>query len=155
MYQTSNNYKQKIYEASTKHLLKVYINNTEVESKHILDCKFSHTLFSNNEFELGSVTSQAVELKLYKVAVPERINSIYIESGITGEPIPIGYFNVEDIKKEDDYIVTLKLLDNMIKFETNYDGSKLNYPCSIISVLRDICLKVGVGLRFYFFFKYE
>lgn len=155
MYQTSDNYKQKIYEASTKHLLKVYINNTEIESKYILGCKFSHTLFSNNEFELGAVTSQAVELKLYKSVVPYKISSIYIESGITGEPVPIGYFNVDDVSEENEYTATLKLLDNMIKFETNYDGSKLEYPCKLITILRDICSKVGVGLRFCFFFKYE
>ena len=112
-------------------------------------------MFSNDEFTLGSVTAQAVELKLYKTAVPETINKVYIESGITGEIIPIGYFNVDEISMNDDYTVTLKLLDNMIKFEFNYDGSKLNYPCTILTVLQDICLKAGVELRFYFFFKYE
>lgn len=92
MYQTSDNYKQKIYEASTQHLLKVYINNKEVEEKYILGFKPSQPLFSNNEFTLGSATSQAVELKLYKSAVPNKINSIYIESGILGEPVPIRIF---------------------------------------------------------------
>lgn len=68
-----------------------------------------------------------------------------------------GYFNVDDISEEDEYTVTLKLLDNMIKFEDNYDGSELIKEKSyaeIIEVLKDICLKLGVELRFYFFFKY-
>ena len=52
-------------------------------------------------------------------------------------------------------IITIKARDNMIKFEFNYDGSTLEYPCSIIDVLRDICTKAGVVLRFYFLFKYE
>ena len=155
MYKTSDNYKLKIYEPSTRHILKVFINDVEIDKKYILDCKLSQTLFSNDEFTLGSVTAQAVELKLYKTAVPETINKVYIESGITGEIIPIGYFNVDEISMNDDYTVTLKLLDNMIKFEFNYDGSKLNYPCTILTVLQDICLKAGVELRFYFFFKYE
>lgn len=153
MYQTSDNYKSKIYEASTKHLLRVYINDIEIDKKFILDCKPSQQLFPSDEFMLGSVTSKAIDLKLFKSAVPETINKVYITSGIVGEEIPIGYFNVDDINKEDDYTVTLKLLDNMIKFEFNYDGSKLNYPCTILTVLQDICSKAGVELRFYFFFE--
>lgn len=155
MYQTSDNYKSKIYQSSTKHLLKIYINNIEIDKRYILDCKTSQALFTNDEFTLGSVTAQAVELKLYKGVVPNVINKIYIESGIIGEIIPIGYFNVDEISKDDDYTVTLKLLDNMIKFEFNYDGSTLNYPTTLLTVLKDICSKSGVELRFYFFFEYE
>lgn len=146
MYQTSDNYKSLIYEASTRHLLKIYINDVEIDKKYILDCKPSQPLFNSDEFKLGSVTSQAIELKLYKTAVPEIINKVYIESGITGEIVPVGYFNVDEINKDDDYTVTLKLLDKMIKFEFNYDGSHLTYPCSILTVLQDICLKAGVDL---------
>ena len=155
MYQISDDYKSKIYESSTRHLLKIFINDIEIDKKYILECKPSFPLFSNEEFVLGSVVSIGVELKLYKTVVPEVINSIYITSGIEGEEIPIGYFNVDEISKDDDYTVTLKLLDNMIKFEFNYDGSKLTYPCTIMKVLQDICLKAGVELRFYFFFEYE
>lgn len=153
MYEVSDNYKSKVYQSNTQHLLKIYINDIEVDGKYILSCKLSQSLFSNDEFELGSVTSQSAELKLYKSVVPNIIDKVYIESGIEGEVVPIGYFNVEDISKEDDYIVTLKLLDDMIKFEFNYDGNQLNYPIEIIDVLRDICLKAEVELRFYFFFK--
>lgn len=155
MYQTSDNYKSKIYKASTRHLLRVYINDIEVDRKCILDCKPSQQLFTNEEFRLGSVTAKTVELKLYKTAVPDTINKIYITSGIIGEEVPIGYFNVDKISKENDYIIKLKLLDNMIKFEFNYDGSKLNYPCTVLTVLQDICSKAGVELRFYFFFELE
>lgn len=155
MYQTSDNYKSKIYEPSTRQLLKIYINDVEIEGKHILECKPSQILFTNDEFSLGSITAQAIELVLYKTAVPNTINKIYIVSGIAGEEVPIGYFNVDKIAKVNDNTVSLTLIDNMIKFEFNYDGSKLNYPCTIKSVLQDICLKAGVELRFYFFFKYE
>jgi len=146
MYQTSENYQSKVYQASTRHLLDIYINDTKISSKYILDCNLTNTLFSNDEICLGGVTSQAVELKLYKTAIPDTIQSIYIQTGIGEEIIPIGYFNVEEISKEDDYTVTLKLLDNMIKFEQNYDGSHLNYPCTLMEVLQDICSKAGVDL---------
>ncbi len=35
---------------------------------------------------------------------------MYIESGIADEIIPIGYFNVEEISKEDDYTVKIKIV---------------------------------------------
>lgn len=153
MYQTSDNYKLKIY--NTPHILKVFINDTEINSKYILDCKPSQQLFPNDEFTLGSVTAKSAELKLYKSVVPEIINKIEIKSGITGEIIPIGIFNVDEISKNDDYTIILKLIDNMIKFEFNYDGSKLEYSTTLLKVLQDICSKAGVELRFYFFFEYE
>ena len=155
MYQTSNEYKLKVYEPSTIHLLKVYINDVEIDKKYILDIKISQPIFNNDQFCLGSVTSKAVELKLYKTAVPEQIHRVYIESGIIGESIPIGYFNLEEISMSDDYTVTLKLLDDMIKFECKYDGSSLTYPCTLKSILEDICREVNIELRFYYFYKYE
>lgn len=151
MYSTSNNYKSKVYNVT--HLLKIYINDTEINSKYILDCKPSRKAFSNDEFALGSVEAQSIELKLYKSVVPTTINKIEIKSGITGEIITVGIFNVDEISKDDDYTVTLKLRDNMIKFEFNYDGSNLTYPATMLQVLQDICTKAGVELRFHFFSK--
>ena len=152
MYQTSENYKSKIYEPSIRHLLNIYINNVAIDKKYVLDCKSSQQLLSNEEFALGSVTAQTVELKLYKTAVPNKINNIYIESGIDEEIVPIGYFNVDSISKDDDYTVNLKLIDDMIKFESNYDGSKLVNKkgyATIIEVLQDICSKAKVELRYH------
>lgn len=151
MYSTNNNYKSKIYNVT--HLLKVYINDEEINPKYVLDCKPSRKAFSSDEFALGCVEAQSIELKLYKSVVPTTINKIEIKSGITGEIVPIGIFNVDEISKDDDYTVTLKLRDNMIKFEFNYDGSKLTYPVTILAVLQDLCTKAGVELRFYFFFE--
>ena len=103
--------------------------------------------------------AQSIELKLYKSAVPSIINRIEIKSGITGEVVPIGIFNLDEISKDDDYTVTLKLRDNMIKFEFNYNGKTLidnnNGKAKIIQVLQDLCPKAGVELRFYLFFKHE
>ena len=144
MYSTSNNYKSKVYNVT--HLLKVYINDTEIDSKYILDCKPSKKAFSSDEFVLGCVEAQSIELKLYKSAVPSIINRI-------------GIFNLDEISKDDDYTVTLKLRDNMIKFEFNYNGKTLidnnNGKAKIIQVLQDLCPKAGVELRFYLFFKHE
>lgn len=148
MYNTTDSYKSKIY--NVNHFLKVYINDVEIESKYILDCRPSSTLFTNGEIELGSTPSQTIELKLYKSVVPATINKVEIKSGITGEIVPVGVYNVDKAPTSDDYTVTLSLADNMIKFEFNYDGSKLvngnNGKVKIIQVLQDMCSKAGVEL---------
>lgn len=148
MYNTTDSYKSKIY--NVNHFLKVYINDVEIESKYILDCRPSSTLFTNGEIELGRTPSQTIELKLYKSVVPATINKVEIKSGIAGEIVPVGVYNVDKAPTSNDYTVTLSLADNMIKFEFNYDGSKLvngnNGKVKIIQILQDMCSKAGVEL---------
>ena len=56
----------------------------------------------------------------------------------------------------DENIVTIKAIDYMKRFEDNkYDGSNLKYPATMLQVLQDICKKMEVGLRFYFFFEFK
>lgn len=146
MYSTSDNYKNKILADNTKQLLNVYIDNNKIEDRYILECKVINKLFDNDEFCFGSTSAKTVNLKIHKNALPNTYNRFYIESGITGEVVPIGYFNVDEISKDDDYTVSLTLIDDMSKFEFNYDGSALNYPVNLLTVLQDICLKAGVEL---------
>lgn len=88
MYSTSDNYKNTIYQDSTKHLLRVFIDEIEVEPKYILEFSSSYSLFDNDEFCLGSVCARTVSLKLYKEAVLGECNVIKITTGIEGEEIP-------------------------------------------------------------------
>lgn len=146
MYQTSDNYKNKILTDSTRQLLHVYIDNNKIEDRYILECKITYKLLDSDEFCFGSTQARTLNLKIHKNALPNTYKKFYIESGIVGEIIPIGYFNVDEISKDDDYTVTLTLIDDMSKFDFNYDGSLLNYPVSILTVLQDICSKAGVEL---------
>lgn len=146
MYSTSTDYKNKILADSTKHLLNVYIDNNKIEDRYILECKLSYSLLENDEFCFGSTPAKTVTLKIHKNALPDTYDRFYIESGIAGEVVPIGYFNVDEISKDDDYTVSLTLIDDMSKFEFNYDGSALDYPATILTVLQDICSKAGVEL---------
>ena len=146
MYSTSTDYKNKILADSTRQLLNVYIDNNKIEDRYILECKITYKLLDNDEFCFGSTQAKTINLKIHKNALPETYTKFYIESGITGETVPIGYFNVDEISKDDDYTVSLTLIDDMSKFEFNYDGSVLNYPTSILTVLQDICSKAGVEL---------
>lgn len=153
MYSTSTDYRNKILADSTRQLLNIYIDDNKIEDRYILNCKITYKLLDNDEFSFGSTQAKTVNLKIHKNALPNTYNRFYIESGITGEIVPIGYFNVDEISKDDDHTVSLTLIDDMSKFEFNYDGSSLNYPTKMLSVLQDICSKAGVELRFYFFFE--
>ncbi len=146
MYQTSENYKQNIYADPTRHLLNIYIEGNLVNLDHIFDFKVSHRLLSDEEFSLGSVTAKSIEMKIHKNSLPDCYQNFYVETGIEEEKIPIGYFTLEKIEKNDDDTITIKAIDHMIKFEFNYDGSHLNYPATMIQVLKDICLQAGVEL---------
>lgn len=68
------------------------------------------------------------------------------ENNISFEMLPIGIFNIEDWTDNDDNTLTIKCIDNMSKFEFNYDGSSLTYPATLIQILQDICNKAGVEL---------
>lgn len=83
------------------------------------------------------------------------LNGIQVKSlsgqNTSFEMIPIGIFNIDDYTDNDDNTLTIKCIDNISKFEFNYDGSKLSYPATLLTVLEDICEKAGVELRLYFF----
>lgn len=59
-----------------------------------------------------------------------------------------GIYNVDDYTDNDDNTITIKALDNMIKFEFNYDGSELisKGEATLSEVAQDICNKAGVEL---------
>ncbi len=144
MYQISDEYKGLVLADGTKHILKIYIEGQEVNPNHILDFKVSHSLFLNDEFCLGSVTAKMIEFRIYKDSLPNIYNRFYVESGVGDEIVPIGFFILDSIGKEDDDTITIKAIDSMVKFEFNYDGSSLTFPATMLQVLNDICLKAGV-----------
>lgn len=146
MYKTSEKYKQLVYEDSTTHLLTIYIDGKKVDPDHIFDFKVSHALFSNDEFCLGSVTAKTIEMRIHKNSLPDSYNSFFVLTGVDKSIVPIGYFLLDSIDKNDDDTVTIKAIDHMVKFEFNYDGSDLTYPATMIEVLQDICLKAGVAV---------
>lgn len=148
MYNTSQEWKNAIY-GNVQSILNIYIDNVLVNANYILDFKVGQTLF-NEELTLGSVGSKYIEFKIYKGQVSENINQVKVDYGILingeYEIIPIGIFNIDDWEDNDDNTLTIKCIDNMSKFEFNYDGSKLSHPVTLLEILEDICDKAGVEL---------
>ncbi len=155
MYETSENYKAQVYQDSTRHLLKVFLDNIEVESKYIGGFNPSFKVFDNDEFSFGSVISRMVKLKIHKNALTkENYNIVRITTGIQGEEIPYGEFTIDDKKEVDNNSVEFELIDYMPRFNFNYDA-KVTFPAKLCDIAKDICMQAGVELRFYFFFEYE
>lgn len=147
MYNTSQNYKEKILKDSAQHELNIYIDGNKIESNHIIDFSSTLELFNNNEFCLGCTPEIDIEFEIDKRDLPDVYNEVYVETGIDEEVVPIGYFTIQKPIEDDEFKVKIKATDYMKKFEDNkYDGSNLIYPKTMLEVLKDICKKVGVEL---------
>ena len=148
MYNTSANYKNKILADSTKHVLKIYIDNQLINPNHIFDFSASLNLINNSELCLGCAPILSIEFKIHLESLPQSYSEVYVETGISGEIIPLGTFIIKKpVEKANGAVVTIKAEDYMKKFDdTLYDGSDLVYPQTLKAVAEDICNKVGVEL---------
>lgn len=154
MYNTSASWKEQIY-TNKQCIMNVYFDNVLINSDYILDFKKGGEIF-DEEFSLEIATSQYIELKILKDQIATMPEVIRVEFGIllnnnsnTTEIIPIGIYNLESYTDNDDGTLTIKALDNMIKFEFNYDGSTLvntNGSATLLQVVQDICNQAGVEL---------
>lgn len=146
MYNTTQDYKDKILNDSTQHELNIYIDNNKIEPNHIIDFKSTLELFNNNEFCLGSTPEIDIEFEIDRRDLPESYNEVHVESGLEDEIVPVGKFTIQSVE-DDEFKVKIKATDYMKKFEDNkYDGSDLTYPATMLQVLQDICTKIGVEL---------
>ena len=146
MYNTTQDYKDKILNDSTQHELNIYIDNNKIEPNHIIDFKSTLELFNNNEFCLGSTPEIDIEFEIDRRDLPESYNEVHVESGLEDEITPIGKFTIQSIE-DDEFKVKIKATDYMKKFDDNkYDGRDLTYPSTMLKVLQDICTKIGVEL---------
>lgn len=146
MYNTSQNYKDKVLNDSTQHELNIYIDGNKIEPNHIVDFSLTLELFNNDEFCLGCTPEKDIEFEIDKRDLPENYEKVYVETGVIDEIVPIGYFTIQSVE-DDEFKVKIKATDYMKKFEdTKYDGSNLIYPKTMLEVLKDICIKLGVEL---------
>ena len=131
-----------------------------ISSKYI-EFKIYKSQVSDNiqtvKVDYGILINHALTVREVNEMLIGTLNGIKVRSltknDSSFEMIPIGIFNVDDWTDNDDNTFTIKCIDNMSKFEFNYDGSQLTYPATLLTVLQDICSKAGVELRFYFFFE--
>ena len=103
--------------------------------------------------EYGILINHALTVAEVNAMLVGTLNGIPVKSLSSNdssfEMIPIGIYNVDDYTDNDDNTITIKALDNMIKFEFNYDGSELisKSEATLLEVAQDICKKAGVELN--------
>lgn len=141
MYNTSQDYKDLIYSRSNC-LLNVYIDGNLIGDDDIYNFKVCHILFDEGRVKLGSVTSKMIELEINREALPETYSNIYVETGLTingeDEIIPIGYFTLEEIQK-DDNVVSITAVDYMMKFEKIITSAVTGTALEMLQAICDNC----------------
>lgn len=107
---------------------------------------------SKIKVEYGILINHALTVSEVNSMLVGTLNGIPIKSLSSNdrsfEMIPLGIYNVDDYTDNDDNTITIKALDNMIKFEFKYDGRELisKGEATLLQVTQDICKKAGVEL---------
>lgn len=115
---------------------------------------------SKIKVEYGILISHSLTVTEVNAMLVGTLNGIPVKSlssnNSSFEMIPIGIYNVDDYTDNDDNTITIKALDNMIKFEFNYNGRELidkKNEATLLEVAQDICNKAGVELGSTSFFN--
>ena len=155
-YNVSNNYKNIIYSEDTRNKIKILFNNVELQDADLYCEKFTvkPRIIPNGAkiFSLCNFVSKEAELILHNVNLETIQNPISISIGtLVGssyEYVPIGIFNIQDEPTTDKNKTTIKLRDNSIKFDFNYNAKPLiddnGGTATKLQILQDICTKAGV-----------
>lgn len=116
-----------------------YIQNMDLQA----DCYNEGNVIGNAiakilKFDIETVNVNGLdEFELY--------DSIW--SGAQYESIFLGTFKLFEEKGTDDYFSTITAYDLLIKFNIQYDPSKMVYPSTVFGLLKNICAQAGVILN--------
>lgn len=157
-YSTNNPYQNAIYSQDDRNDLKIYFNDVELEDARRYCEKITRTarILPNDggkRFSLDNFISTSVEVILHNVDLEDIADQVRIEIGTdignnTYQYIPLGIFNIQDTPVKDGNKITLKLRDNRVKFDFNYNAyplmQELGGTATKRQILEDICTKAGV-----------
>lgn len=157
-YSQESPYIDAIYSQDDKNDLKIYFNNVELEESGRYCEKITRIarIIPNDgkkRFSLDNFISTSVEVILHNVDLENIVDQVRIEIGTdvgnnTYQYIPLGIFNIQDTPEKDGNKVTLKLRDNRVKFDFNYNAQPLIESLGGVAtkkqILDDICEKAGV-----------
>ena len=157
-YTVSNNYKTTIYSQDDINQLKLLFNSVELSDadEYCESINITSSIFTkdgNNVISLGNFISKEAEITLHNIPSNFTIASpVEIQIGtLVGnsyEYVPMGIFNIQEEPTNDGGRLTLKLRDNRVKFDFNYDASTLietnGGSATLSQILSDICTQAGV-----------
>lgn len=153
MYRTSDLYKKKIYSGDARHKLELsFLENADLYCEK-LTVKPRIIPNGSKRFSLDNFISKEAELILHDIELENVPSEFNISLGTLTtddyyEMIPLGVFNVTDKPTTDKNKTTIKLYDNAIKFDFNYNAKALmeanNGKATYKQILQDICSQAGV-----------
>lgn len=141
--------------------MEIDIDNTKLWSDSF---KIEDAVSNPGKFDIGAVISNKLTFTLSDIydeyteydftdAVITNVRVGLKLSDGTEEYVKKGMYTVDDTSYNGS-LITLECLDNMSKFDKSYKESKLVYPATIGSIVRDACTECGVDLNTFEFPNY-
>ena len=161
---TEEEYKNIIYSQDDINRIRIWFNNVELldADEYCISLSSTNRILPNDgskRFSLNNFVSKGLELVLrdipsetiikdqVKISIGTLVDDTD-ENNLIYEDVPIGIFNIQDTPTNDNNKITIKLRDNRVKFDFNYNakplidknGGKATYE----QILNDICNQAGV-----------
>lgn len=156
-FNVSNDYKRIIYSQDDDNDIKIWFNNVELANAGYLTEKLEGTfrVLANDgkkRFSLDNFVAKELTLTIHNVNLNAIQDQVKISIGTLVnnqyEYVPIGIFNIQDIPTTNNGTTTIKLRDNRVKFEFEYNAKPLmddnEGKATYKQILDDICQKAGV-----------
>lgn len=158
-YRSSENpYYNAIYSEDDRNDLKIWFNGVELENAGNYCEKITRIARilpsdGSKRFSLDNFIATNLEVILHNVNLETIQDQVEISIGTlvsenTYEYVPLGIFNIQDTPENDKGKITLKLRDNRVKFDFNYNAQplieQLGGSATKKQILDDICTTAGV-----------
>ena len=163
---TRQEYEQVMYSGDARNKLKLLFNNVELQNadRYCERMTVKSRIVPNGAkiFSLNNFISKEVELILHDIdtsIIQDQVSiSIGTLVGNNYEYVPIGIFNIENQPTNDKNKTTIKLRDNSVKFDFNYNAQPLieenGGSATKLQILQDICTQAGVTCNITSFIGY-
>lgn len=152
MLDVSNEYKNTIISSKREFLIKVIINDREIESKYLKGIKIEEISCSKEMISIGDVCSNAFELEMFILdrLVSFDLAKVVIKSGLKYDDkiewVDLGTYIVNEVTR-DKYSIKLSGFDAMKRFEEVYNPNIIfNDETKFIDVLNDLLRQCKVLL---------
>lgn len=164
-YSSENPYQDAIYSQGETNDLKIWFDDVELEDADRYCESITRTARiipddGAKRFSLDNFISTSVEVILHDVDPSIIKDQVKISIGTDignneFEYIPLGIFNIQDVPETNGNKITIKLRDNRVKFDFNYDAyplmQSLGGQAKKRQILEDICEKAGVENKIDYF----
>ena len=158
---TANQYNEIIYSQEDKNRIRIWFNNVELEDagEYCESLTGTNRILPNdgkNIFSLDNFISKEYTLTLRDLPnnviiadqVKISIGTLVDSNNNTYEDVPIGVFNIQDTPTTDSNKISIKLRDNRVKFDFNYNAQplieSLGGSATLGQILNNICFLANV-----------